>query len=201
VEGYKGNEGSAEAATYKRYSLTFCRRATADAAQLEAQAKGEGAGDAGSDKDAGDSDRSGQSGESGVDRLRTDSRLLRPGDAFIAWPGHATDGRRHVSSALAAGAAACLFEAEGADAFEFDANDPRLASLAGLKAATGPLAAAWFGEPARALQVIAVTGTNGKSSTAWWTAQALSALGQRCGLVGTLGIGEPPLQWRCAACA
>ena len=138
--------------------------------------------------------RLGQSGESGVDRLRTDSRLLRPGDVFIAWPGYASDGRRYVSSALAAGAAACLFEAEGADAFEFDANDPRLASLTGLKAATGPLAAAWFGEPARALQVIAVTGTNGKSSTAWWTAQALSALGQRCGLVGTLGIGEPPLR-------
>ena len=133
-------------------------------------------------------------GGSGVDRLRTDSRLLRPGDAFIAWPGHASDGRRHVRAALAAGAAACLVETEGAEAFDFDANDPRIASLAGLKAATGPLAAAWFGEPASAVQVIAVTGTNGKSSTAWWTAQALSALGQRCGLVGTLGIGEPPLQ-------
>lgn len=133
-------------------------------------------------------------GQAGADRLCIDSRLMRPGDAFIAWPGHASDARHHVAGALAAGAAACLVEAEGADNFDFDASDPRIASLFGLKSSTGPLAAAWFGEPASALQVIAVTGTNGKSSTAWWTAQALSAIGQRCGLVGTLGVGEPPLQ-------
>ncbi len=129
----------------------------------------------------------------GAAALRTDSRLVQPGDAFIAWPGYATDGRRFVAAALAAGAAACLVEADGLAAFDLAAADDRIAALAGLKAATGPLAAAWFGQPAGALQVIAVTGTNGKSSTAWWTAQALSALGRRCGLVGTLGIGEPPL--------
>jgi hypothetical protein len=39
---------------------------------------------------------------------------------------------------------------------------------------------------------VATTGTNGKTSTAWWTAQALTALGRRCGVIGTLGIGEPP---------
>ena len=129
----------------------------------------------------------------GAAALRTDSRLVQPGDASIAWPGYATDGRRFVASALAAGAAACLVEADGVAALALAPADERIAALAGLKAATGPLAAAWFGQPARALQVIAVTGTNGKSSTAWWTAQALSALGRRCGLVGTLGIGEPPL--------
>ncbi len=125
--------------------------------------------------------------------LRTDSRQVQPGDAFIAWPGYATDGRRFVPAALASGAVACLVEAEGAEAFGLDATDARIATLAGLKAATGPIAAAWNGEPARALQVVAVTGTNGKSSTAWWTAQALTAMGRRCGVVGTLGIGEPPL--------
>ena len=126
--------------------------------------------------------------------LRTDSRLVQPGDAFIAWPGYASDGRRFVAAALTAGAAACLVEADGLAALglHLDSADDRIAALPGLKAATGPLAAAWFGQPAQALQVIAVTGTNGKSSTAWWTAQALTALGRRCGLVGTLGIGEPP---------
>ncbi|OGB03229.1 MAG: UDP-N-acetylmuramoyl-L-alanyl-D-glutamate--2,6-diaminopimelate ligase [Burkholderiales bacterium RIFCSPHIGHO2_12_FULL_69_20] len=124
--------------------------------------------------------------------LRIDSRQVQPGDAFIAWPGLATDGRKFVPAALAAGAAACLVEAEGASAFDFDPADARIAMLPGLKAATGEVAAAWFGQPARQLAVIAVTGTNGKSSTAWWTAQALSALGRRCGVVGTLGIGEPP---------
>ena len=127
----------------------------------------------------------------GAATLRTDSRAVRAGDAFIAWPGYASDGRQHVASALAAGAAACLVEADGAQAFGFD--DARIATLPGLKAAAGPLAAAWFGQPAQQLDVIAATGTNGKSSTAWWTAQALSALGRRCGVVGTLGIGQPPL--------
>ena len=125
--------------------------------------------------------------------LRIDSRQVGPGDAFIAWPGHASDGRQFVPAALAAGAAACLVEAEGAGAFDLDPADARIARLPGLKAATGDIAAAWFGQPGRRLQVIAVTGTNGKSSTAWWTAQALTALGRRCGLVGTLGMGEPPL--------
>ena len=125
--------------------------------------------------------------------LRTDSRQVRAGDAFIAWPGYAVDGRQYVAAALAAGAVACLVEADGLAAFGLDASDARIAAMSGLKAATGVIAAAWFGHPAAQLKVIAVTGTNGKSSTAWWTAQALTALGQRCGVVGTLGIGEPPL--------
>ena len=49
--------------------------------------------------------------------LHTDSRRVRPGDGFIAWPGYAVDGRQFVPAALAAGAAACLVEAEGAEAF------------------------------------------------------------------------------------
>ncbi|NRF71522.1 UDP-N-acetylmuramoyl-L-alanyl-D-glutamate--2,6-diaminopimelate ligase [Aquincola sp. S2] len=133
--------------------------------------------------------------------LRTDSRQVRPGDAFIAWPGYATDGRKFVRAALDAGAATCLVEDEGIAAFGFDTDghegfihgNARIGTLPKLKAATGPIAAAYFGRPTEALQVVAVTGTNGKSSTAWWTAQALSLLGQRCGVVGTLGIGQPPL--------
>ncbi len=130
-------------------------------------------------------------GERGVVALTTDSRRVTPGAAFIAWPGHAQDGRKYVQAALDAGAPACLVEADGVEAFAFD--DARIAALAQLKAATGPLASAFMGEPSRALRVVAATGTNGKTSTAWWVAQALTALGARCGVVGTLGVGEPPL--------
>ena len=103
--------------------------------------------------------------------LSADSRKLADGDGFIAWPGAATDGRKFVSAALAAGARACLVEHEGADAYGF--NDERVATYAGLKAATGPIADAYFEAPSRQLQVVAITGTNGKTSTAWWLAQAL----------------------------
>ncbi|HEY2927695.1 Mur ligase family protein [Piscinibacter sp.] len=127
----------------------------------------------------------------GVRALATDSRRVKPGDAFIAWPGYAQDGRRYVAAALAAGAVACLVEADGAEAFGFG-SDERIATMHGLKTVTGPLASAFLGAPSERLKVVAATGTNGKTSSAWWTAQALSALGQRCAVVGTLGIGEPP---------
>jgi UDP-N-acetylmuramoyl-L-alanyl-D-glutamate--2,6-diaminopimelate ligase len=126
--------------------------------------------------------------------LRSDSRQVQRGDAFIAWPGHATDGRRFVRAALDAGASTCLVEDEGVDAFGFD--DARIATLPRMKAATGHIASAFFDRPSGALELVAVTGTNGKTSSAWWTAQALSLLGRDCGVVGTLGIGQPPLPAR-----
>ncbi|MEJ7928378.1 UDP-N-acetylmuramoyl-L-alanyl-D-glutamate--2,6-diaminopimelate ligase [Ramlibacter sp. AN1015] len=124
--------------------------------------------------------------------LRTDSRRVGAGDGFIAWPGAATDARRHVADALRQGAAACLVEAEGVDAFAFSGE--AVACLAGLKAAAGPIASAYYARPSERLSVLAVTGTNGKTSTAWWLAQALSAARPHagCGVVGTLGVGRPP---------
>ena len=126
----------------------------------------------------------------GVKGLRADSRTVRPGDAFFGWPGQGSDGRRFVAAALQAGAAACLVEADAAEAFAFD--DPRIVALSGLKAAAGRIADEVLGSPSRQLALVAVTGTNGKTSTAWWVAQAQAALGRRCGVIGTLGVGEPP---------
>ena len=137
------------------------------------------------------SDALGGFAERGVRALTIDSRQVAAGDAFIAWPGYAVDGRQFVAQALAVGASACLVEADGADAFD-GLDRAEVAAMPGLKAATGPLASAFMGSPSAQLNVIAVTGTNGKTSTAWWVAQALSSLGQRCGLIGTLGVGEPP---------
>jgi len=126
--------------------------------------------------------------------LHSDSRKIGSGDGFIAWPGAATDGRTHVPSALGRGAAACLVEREGVEAFGFEGE--AISAYAQLKAATGPIAAAYFDQPTEQLQVLAVTGTNGKTSTAWWLAQALSNLqgahATPCGLIGTLGTGRPP---------
>jgi UDP-N-acetylmuramoyl-L-alanyl-D-glutamate--2,6-diaminopimelate ligase len=129
--------------------------------------------------------------------LRTDSRLVQAGDGFIAWPGAATDGRRYLAQALAQGARACLMEEAGHAPWLNVLQDPDQESLAcmpDLKAQTAWLADAYYEHPSHALQVLAVTGTNGKTSTAWWLAQALSSpvLQKVCGLVGTLGVGRLP---------
>ncbi len=126
--------------------------------------------------------------------LFADSRKVRAGDGFMAWPGAATDARQHVPAALLQGATACLVEKTGVESYQFDSD--RIAAYSQLKAASGPIAAAYYEEPSTQLDVLAVTGTNGKTSTSWWLAQALSALRQPmplpCGLVGTLGVGRAP---------
>ncbi len=126
--------------------------------------------------------------------LCTDSRQVRAGDGFIAWPGAATDGRNFMAQALAQGASACLMQQEGSAAWQDLQPAERLAALPGLKACTGLVADAYYEEPTRALRVLAVTGTNGKTSSACWLAQILAhpAIGQPCGVVGTLGVGLWP---------
>jgi UDP-N-acetylmuramoyl-L-alanyl-D-glutamate--2,6-diaminopimelate ligase len=115
-------------------------------------------------------------------QLRTDSRLVEPGDAFIAWPGAATDGRLYLESALQRGASACILAEEGCEPWQsLSSQDSathkmeRLACLPNLKAQTGLVADAYYEQPSDELGVLAVTGTNGKTSTAWWLAQALSS--------------------------
>ena len=122
-------------------------------------------------------------------KLSTDSREVGAGDGFIAWPGAAVDARQYVGTVLQAGGSACLVEEDGSAGFDF--SDVRVAGYSGLKAAAAPIAAAYYENPSEQLQVVAVTGTNGKTSTTWWLAQALGKLGKRCGIVGTLGIGNP----------
>ena len=121
--------------------------------------------------------------------LHTDSRRVGAGDGFIAWPGGVTDGRQFVAAALQQGATACVVEQAGAEAFAWGEN-PSIATYTGLKTASGLIAAAYYEQPSQALEVVAITGTNGKTSTAWWLAHALQNVGKRCAIVGTLGVGE-----------
>lgn len=133
-----------------------------------------------------------------IGTLQTDSRNITQGDAFIAWPGSAIDARQFVQEALDLGACACLVDAADlarfSDASWFNAS--QVASLHHLKAAVGSIASAFFSHPSRSIHTIAITGTNGKSSVAWWLGSVLPFLAKpptnRCTVVGTLGIGEPP---------
>ena len=81
----------------------------------------------------------------GARALHCDSRRVRPGDAFVAWPGAAQDGRRYVAAALQAGAVACLVEREGVEPFRFE--DDRIAAVTDLKAAVGESRTTFTGTP------------------------------------------------------
>ena len=132
---------------------------------------------------------------SGATQLVTDSRKVLPSHkekiAFIAWPGAAVDGRAFIPTALKGGAVAALMETENAPATLLDMPSTR--AYAGLKAASGSIASEFYGKPSEQLSVVAITGTNGKTSSSWWLAEALAALPaphtQICAVVGTLGTG------------
>lgn len=119
--------------------------------------------------------------------LQLDSRKVTPGDAFLAVQGVASDGRQFVSQAIAAGAVAVVAEAEKF-AVQQEQAVPRV-NFPGLTRSVGELAARWYGEPGSTMNVVGVTGTNGKTSITWFLRDALNALGHRCALVGTLGLG------------
>jgi UDP-N-acetylmuramoyl-L-alanyl-D-glutamate--2,6-diaminopimelate ligase len=119
--------------------------------------------------------------------LAADSRAVGAGDAFLAYPGARHDARAFIPDVVARGAAAVLWERDGF------AWDPawRAAQLPviGLKGEAGAIAAGFYGDPSRQVPVIGVTGTSGKTSCTLWIAQALSALGRRTAVAGTLGTG------------
>lgn len=117
--------------------------------------------------------------------LQLDSRRLDAGDLFMAMPGERVDGRHFIDQAIRAGAAVIMAEATE-EGLEVRDGVPVL-GVPGLRNQTGALAARFFNEPGDAMTVIAVTGTNGKTSTAWFLRDALEALGKPCGLIGTLG--------------
>lgn len=122
-----------------------------------------------------------------IRELTLDSRKVRPGDLFLAVPGTQQDGRVHIADAIARGAAAVAYEAEGASAMT--AHSAELVALKGLAGQLSAIAGRFYGEPSRGLHLIGITGTNGKTSVSQLLAQALDLLGERCGIVGTLGNG------------
>lgn len=126
--------------------------------------------------------------------LVADSRKVQPGDVFLAYPGGLADGRQFIDGAVAAGAAAIIAEA-GAMPVQLGAGetaqgmDIARLEVVGLASLCGELAAQVHGRPAEKMWTVGITGTNGKTSCSQWIAQALSALGEKTGVIGTLGNG------------
>ena len=124
-----------------------------------------------------------------LQRLTNDSRQLQRGDIFVAYPGEQRDGRQFIEQAIAAGAGAVLWEDEGF-VWPGDRSIPNL-GVRGLRAVAGEIASELAGEPSRALWMVGVTGTNGKTSCSQWIAEALSRLGRPTAVIGTIGHGFP----------
>ncbi len=122
-----------------------------------------------------------------IRELTLDSRKVRGGDLFLAVPGGRFDGRDHIADALAHGAAAVAYEVEGAKVLPL--TDVPMIPVRGLAAQLSDIAGRFYGDPSRSLNMVGVTGTNGKTSVTQLVAQALDLLGQHCGIVGTLGTG------------
>jgi UDP-N-acetylmuramoyl-L-alanyl-D-glutamate--2,6-diaminopimelate ligase len=116
-----------------------------------------------------------------------DSRQVRPGDIFLAYPGDLADGRRYIPDAIARGAVAVLWQAGGDFAWNPALTAANL-QIDGLRALAGPLAHLVCGEPSASLSLIAVTGTNGKTTVSQFIAHADE---RSCAVIGTLGAGFP----------
>lgn len=118
--------------------------------------------------------------------ITLDSRLVGPGDLYVALPGRHHHGAEFTPAAVTAGAAAVLTDAEGARVAAGSTtpvvvvDDPR--------SAMAEAAAAIYGRPAEAMTMYAVTGTNGKTTTTFLLDAALRAAGMRTGVVGTIGF-------------
>jgi UDP-N-acetylmuramoyl-L-alanyl-D-glutamate--2,6-diaminopimelate ligase len=108
-----------------------------------------------------------------------DSRRVRPGSLFCCLPGQQTDGHAYAEQARIDGAAALLVD------HQLDVDLPQLV-VADTRSAMGFLAASFFGHPSRALTLVGVTGTNGKTTTTSLIASIMTADGRSTGVIGTL---------------
>ncbi len=116
--------------------------------------------------------------------IRTDSRKVKPGDVFVALPGFASNGDQYISSAIDAGAVKIICHEGQYEVETINTEDPRRY--------LEDLLVREYGDIISRMTIIALTGTNGKTTTCYLIAQALNRLGRKCGYIGTIGfyLGE-----------
>ena len=123
-----------------------------------------------------------QSGDTSVIGVEYDSRKVKSGTLFVAMRGEATDGNRYIDQAIQQGAVAVVTDS----ANETTRNGVAWAQVAHGRRALARISANFYGEPANRLSVTGITGTNGKSTTAFLLESILTAAGRKSLLVGTI---------------
>jgi UDP-N-acetylmuramoyl-L-alanyl-D-glutamate--2,6-diaminopimelate ligase len=111
--------------------------------------------------------------------LAYDSRAVRPGTLFFCVPGFRSDGHDFAAQALQDGAAALVVERP------LGLGVPEVL-VPSVRAAMGPVASRFYGDPTASLDVVGITGTNGKTTTAFLVRALLQAAGEQTGLLGTV---------------
>jgi UDP-N-acetylmuramoyl-L-alanyl-D-glutamate--2,6-diaminopimelate ligase len=129
-----------------------------------------------------------------IQSISLDTRQLCPGGLFIACNTGVGDGRQYLVQAINKGAVALVVSQfddaaqRQAYTFNLDARIPVI-EIPLLADSAGAIVARFYGDPSKQQHVIAITGTNGKTTCSYWLAQALTYLGNPCGVIGTLGMG------------
>ena len=129
-----------------------------------------------------------------VSGICLDSRLLEVGDLYLAVGGNQTHGLQYVPDVLSKGASAIAVSAGELEQYgeirkQIDDANVELIELPQLRQQCAQIASRFYGDPSLALQIVAITGTDGKTSVCRFVVDALNALGQQCGYIGTLGWG------------
>ncbi|NKB75917.1 MAG: UDP-N-acetylmuramoyl-L-alanyl-D-glutamate--2,6-diaminopimelate ligase [Gammaproteobacteria bacterium] len=125
--------------------------------------------------------------------IELDSRCVGEGDLFVAMPGDVVDGRNYIAQAINQGAAAVSYESSGYEGCVAEILDDEVVMLPveNLRANVSEIAARFFDHPSKKMKMIGVTGTNGKTTFSYLMAQAWELLGQKSGMMGTIGNGYP----------
>src|ERR1700734_2811320 len=123
-----------------------------------------------------------QSGDPGVSSVEFDSRRVRPGCVFVAMRGESSDGNRFIDQAIQAGAVAVVTDS----AEEKPRPDVGWAVVPSGRRALARVSANFYKKPAEGIAVTGITGTNGKSTTAFLVESILTAAGRKSALIGTI---------------
>lgn len=124
-----------------------------------------------------------------VSGLQLDSRKVSAGDLFVACKGHAVDGRNYIDEAIAAGAMAVVADKDDIWTEDTVLHGVPVIVLENLASRLSQIAGNFFQHPSSGLAVLAVTGTNGKTSCTQLLMQLLNLLDHSCAVIGTLGAG------------
>jgi UDP-N-acetylmuramoyl-L-alanyl-D-glutamate--2,6-diaminopimelate ligase len=119
--------------------------------------------------------------------IALDSREVKPGYLFFAYPGAEKDGRQYISDAMARGAIVVL--AEDTQSTISRNQGVLLITMPDLRKKISEMAACFYHDPSKSLRKIGITGTNGKTSCSHFIAASLQSLNIPCGVIGTLGNG------------